>query len=101
VLRVSSELLPQIANNMLGDDDLRPDYQQRDALGELANVICGNLLPQLGGPSAAFLLDAPQVSLSEPPVAEQPAARACIALEDGCAELLLFLQGVPPGCAAS
>jgi Chemotaxis phosphatase CheX len=96
VLRVSGNLLPTIAGNMFGDDEIHPEYHQRDALGELANVICGNLLPSLGGASAVFLLDAPQVSLLELESGDEPLARACIALEEGHAELLLFLKGTVP-----
>jgi CheY-specific phosphatase CheX len=96
VLRVSGDLLGTIAGNMFGDDEVHPEYHQRDALGELANVICGNLLPAIGGASAVFTLDAPQVSLLELPTAEVPLAQTCIALEEGHAELLLYLTGALP-----
>ena len=96
VLRISGNLLVTIADNMFGDDELHPEYHQRDALGELANVICGNVLPSIGGANAVFVLDAPQVSLLELPTADVPLARTCIALEEGHAELLLFLKGALP-----
>jgi CheY-specific phosphatase CheX len=49
-------LLDEITRNMLGlDDDSRISQSQReDALKETANVICGNLLPKLGGKDAVF-----------------------------------------------
>jgi CheY-specific phosphatase CheX len=95
VLRVSGNLLPTIAGNMFGDDEIHPEYHQRDALGELANVICGNLLPSIGGASAVFLLDAPQVSLFEVPNADAPTAEARIALEQGAADVVLFVGSAP------
>src|SRR5437667_7078274 len=42
-------VLKQLACNMLGEEEPPTDADQRDALGELVNVICGNLLPQIGG----------------------------------------------------
>jgi len=59
VVRASSSILPEVANNMLGEDDQRPVALQRDALGEIANVICGHVLPMIGGSDAVFHLAAP------------------------------------------
>lgn len=70
-----ARLLPVLAVNVLGEDDAPDDETQRDALGELANIICGNVLPALnpegkyslgpptvGGPSAAVDADAVRVA---------------------------------------
>ena len=54
VLGLSSRLLPELAANMLGEDAPLPVEQQRDALRELANVICGAFLPALASASASF-----------------------------------------------
>src|SRR5262245_19442049 len=61
VLRVSGGVLPTLAATMLGQDEPPAAALQRDALGEVANVICGALLPTLGGPSAVFALARPTV----------------------------------------
>ena len=50
-LSLSRPVLAELAGNMLGADDasaLSAD-EQHDALRELVNVICGNLLPLIGG----------------------------------------------------
>ena len=58
VVSVSEAVLPDVIGNMLGDENLS-DEVLRDGLGELANVICGNVLPEIAGTDAVFALDAP------------------------------------------
>jgi len=60
-LSLSQPVLAELAVNMLGADDasaLSAD-EQHDALRELINVICGNLLPLIGGGSAEFNIETP------------------------------------------
>lgn len=59
-VHVSEALLPVIAENMLGAFEPPSIGQQRDALGELANVLTGNLLPRLKGVEAIFHLRPPR-----------------------------------------
>ena len=93
VLRASSEILPDIAANMLGADGEYPLAVQRDALGELANVICGNLLPMIGGAEAVFVLSAPHEYLTGgEPQRCTPVSRACIGIDNGRAVAQLFLS---------
>ena len=66
VLEVSSNLLPGLAASMLGVDAVASDDEQRDALGELANVICGNLMPTVAGARAVISLEAPRVVQAGP-----------------------------------
>jgi CheY-specific phosphatase CheX len=92
VVRMCGGVLPMLASNMLGDADGSPTMQ-RDALGEVANVVCGNLLPIIGGPSDVYVLDAaqPTVVLERSSVA--PVASVQLGLEDsGRADLFLFLD---------
>jgi len=93
VLRASSEILPCITENMLGADGAYPLTVQRDALGELANVICGNLLPMIGGAEAVFVLSAPHeyVTGGEPQRCT-PVSRACIGIDTGRAVAQLLLS---------
>ncbi|MCE5327668.1 MAG: chemotaxis protein CheX [Planctomycetaceae bacterium] len=53
----------QLAANMLGleSDAVPTEQQEQDALKELVNVICGNLLPVLAGPTPVFHIDAPRL----------------------------------------
>lgn len=63
-----ARLLPVLAVNVLGEDDAPDDATQRDALGELANIICGNVLPALN-PDGKYSLGPPAVGGSSAAVA--------------------------------
>ena len=93
VLRVTSALLPLVAANMLGVEDAGHAALQRDALGEVANVLCGNLLPALAGRQAVFHLAAPAWPAVSVPArdGDHPVARVRLGLEHGCAEVALFV----------
>lgn len=96
VVRASSVVLPALAANMLGADQSRHLPLQRDALGEIANVICGNVLPLIAGSDVIFNLAAPLVHEGGTlPSREhdEPAARVEIGVEDGRVETLLYLFG--------
>jgi chemotaxis protein CheY-P-specific phosphatase CheC len=90
MVKICGGLLPTIAANMLGEEDAPSEDQQHDALGEIVNVICGNMLPGIAGKSEIFRVSAPQVaeSTDSPPVAEVQ-----VGLGQGRAELLLFISG--------
>jgi len=93
-LRASSTLLPAIAANMLGEDQAQFVPLQRDALGEMANVVCGNLLPLVAGAEAVFRLDAPQWASETQAVArdgDAPVASVTFGVEDGRVAAALFL----------
>jgi chemotaxis protein CheX len=92
------DVLPELAANMLGEAAHPPVEVQRDALGELVNVICGNFLPLITNPREVFRLSLPCLA----GVLEVcgncdyvPAGKVSIGLEGGRADVLLFLQGVP------
>lgn len=55
-----ARLMPMLAQNVLGDDEAPGEETQRDALGELANIICGNVLPSLH-PEGRYSLGPPAV----------------------------------------
>lgn len=63
LLVVSSSVLPELAANMLGleDGEVVLEDQQKDALKEVVNVICGNLLPHIGGVDAVFDIQPPAI----------------------------------------
>jgi chemotaxis protein CheY-P-specific phosphatase CheC len=101
-LAMSANMLPAMASNMLGLDDgdgsPTPD-QQRDALKELANVVCGNLLPAMAGTEAMFKIEAPQIveaKAIEGTDQARPVARTRLTLDEGRAELALFIRGEMP-----
>jgi CheY-specific phosphatase CheX len=67
-----ARLLPVLATNVLGDEETPGEEMQRDALGELANIICGNVLPALD-PDGKYSLGAPDVSAAPARVASDAA----------------------------
>ena len=91
VLTVDQAMLPTLAANMLGVDEPPPPADQRDAWGELTNVLCRNLLPAIAGAEHVFLLDAPA------PGDERgtPAAAVTVALDLGTAKAALYCDGLP------
>jgi CheY-specific phosphatase CheX len=94
-VRVAQDLLPVIAANMLGLDE-SDAAEQFDALGEIANVICGNVLPALHDDSAVFDIAAPETGTGkehDPSRGEQPVASVRLALDYGPATTLLFVDG--------
>ncbi len=104
VVRTFDGVLPVLAANLLGEDNAPAPELQRDALGEVANVICGNLLPALGGRDALFRLEAPRAGAprgaAPVPAAPEPDAGVALDLECGRAQVLLFLADPAHGGAA-
>ena len=95
ILRVSSVILPDLTANMLGSQVASDTSLQRDALGELANVICGNLLPQVAGSGTVFMLSAPHWQAENEGISDAHGtvrARATLGVDNGkaIAELMLF-----------
>lgn len=96
------ETLPQLAANMLGLPEGSPGAspdQQQDALMELANVICGNLLTEIWGSEAACTLSPPRLLGQDQCVGadcDHPsAATAQLHLCEGRIELALFVDEAP------
>ncbi|GIX47035.1 MAG: hypothetical protein KatS3mg131_1246 [Candidatus Tectimicrobiota bacterium] len=82
VVQLEQALLEVLAANMLGDEAPPSAAQQEDALKEIANVICGNVLPRLAGAEQVFRLQAPR--------------RVSVALPGaGVAEVVLWIEGWP------
>lgn len=93
-ISVAGGLLPVLAANMLGQNDVPTDREQLDALGEVANVICGNVLPKLAGSVEVFHIDAPRVTPGQGALDFEgagPTATTSLPLSDGKAELKLFI----------
>lgn len=89
----SSALADELAANMLGAPAPIAGDLTRDALGEIANVVCGNLVPSLGRADDVFHLGPPTVQSVPHPGVEWPGAavRVTIGAGDGRAELALHL----------
>lgn len=94
-MAVSEDVLPELAANMLGVEEETSREEQQDALKELINVVCGNLLPELAGRKKLFNVNAPQILSPEQSAAladDAPAAAAKLSLEEGQCDLMLYLD---------
>lgn len=98
VVKIGIDLMPVLAANMLGQEEPPSLSQQRDAQGELANVICGNLLPMIAGSQAVFHIQAPQFFEGRDPDfagGGTAMAEVQIGLDNGRADVLLYVAGQP------
>jgi len=62
-LMIAYDILDELTENMLGIDkseELSLE-QKHDALKESINIVCGNLLPFIGGKKALFSIDSPVI----------------------------------------
>ncbi len=92
LIKVSSSLLLSIAENMLGEE-APTKKQQLDALGEIANIICGNILPSIYGSKEVFKVASPKIEKTGPQAdKEEPAAEVSIILDSGRVELALYVN---------
>lgn len=91
-VRACEGLLPVLATNMLGAEP-RNQTLQLDALGEIANMICGQIFPSID-PQQAFEQLPPQIRLyadvCESSIAH-PAAGVQLGIEGSRADVLLYL----------
>jgi CheY-specific phosphatase CheX len=98
-LRIGRDICPELAGNMLGvePEETTPD-QRDDAVRELVNVICGNLLPAIAGKRAVFNVDSPALLSAPAPPARFDAvlAEARLSLEEGDCDLRLLIRGTLP-----
>jgi hypothetical protein len=99
VIGVSDGVLAAVTGNMLGADAATDPAVQRDALGEVANVVTGNVLPMVAGADAVFRLDAPADAGPAPFTPRAGEARRAIVhlrMDEGDAVVALF---APPEAA--
>ena len=100
-LSLSRSVLAELAGNMLGVDDgsALPADEQHDALRELINVICGNLLPMIGGGTAEFNIQTPFIPAAGASAVGEfgpVAAVSNLSVESGICLVALQLDGPVP-----
>lgn len=97
-LSLSASVLAELAANMLGADEgltLTVD-EQRDALKELVNVVCGNLLPAIAGHAQEFSIGTPYPANADRHGWEALVAASHLVLENGICRLRMRVDGPLP-----
>jgi hypothetical protein len=99
-LSLSAPVLVELAANMLGADEgkVLPVDEQRDALKELANVVCGNLLPVIAGRAKEFTIHTPY--LADVRRREDFLAVSHLVLDKGICRVRMRVDGALPEDAA-
>lgn len=91
VVNAYGNVMGPLASNMLGIEEAAAG-QQQDALGEIANVICGNVLPEIAGSTAVFDIDSPCFSAQTDRLeGEESAAQVSVSFEQGRVDVSLFI----------
>jgi chemotaxis protein CheY-P-specific phosphatase CheC len=94
VLKMSPVVVLELTANMLGiDEDTVTAEQQSDAMKETINVICGNLLPAIGGKQTIFHIHIPEIVGNEKNAEEKAEAVAKFSVDDERCEFYLFVDG--------
>ncbi len=102
VMTVQGETLLELTENMLGmgDEEEIAEEQQHDALKETINVVCGNLLPAIGGKENVFKIQAPEIitgaGASGHGSEAEPVSMARLDIDDSLCDLRLFVDGEIP-----
>ena len=89
ILKVSQDIIATLTKNMIGEKEVTGE-QQRDAMGEIANVICGNFLPEVFGRVQVFEISAPVVKQTANNQISAPAIH--LAVESGRIDIILCLD---------
>ena len=98
VIETRGGLYRSIAVNMLSNEDPTGE-QKMDALGEIANIICGNVIPALGGSSHRYKIEAPRsIPLTEVQsnLLGEPLVWVVFNLNQGRADLKFYVDGYYP-----
>jgi hypothetical protein len=92
LIQMRGGLLQEIATNMLGDD--AGDAARRDALGEVANILCGHIVPVIWGVEAVFSLRRPEFpeDLGASLASRTAFARGSVAFDSGVCDVTLFVD---------
>ena len=100
IVSVAPEMLSQLTANMLGDEAQSNELMERDSLGEIANVICGNGLPAIYGFDPVFHLEAPAMLDDVPALINSDKykieAEVRISFDSGNAALVLLIDNHSP-----
>ena len=92
-LTLPPALMAAVTVSMLGDEGPHAPDTQEQAVCELANITCGNLLPLIAGEQAIFNLGSPTFVSTPRPLDDADASTA-IRLDDGLIEARVKMYGI-------
>ncbi|MBI4649920.1 chemotaxis protein CheX [Candidatus Desantisbacteria bacterium] len=86
--------LSTLAANMLGEEINSSEDQKIDALGEIVNLICGNLLPEIADTKEIFYIDPPKKIINNEDIADSKKiiAEMDIGFENGFVKTKLYVE---------
>ncbi len=92
-LRVSAGVVPAITENMLGAEGAVDEQMQHDALGEIGNVCCGNIVSAMTNGVGVFHLHPPRLMDAKQCAAAADPNEDCvdIGVDEGRVQVRLFL----------
>lgn len=91
---VTGGLAGVVAANMLGLDEEPAAEDRADVVGEIANVICGHVLPAMSGDDVEFDITSPVVASASGPSVETGATHHVLYFDEGRADLYLTIAKV-------
>ncbi|MGW8257957.1 MAG: chemotaxis protein CheX [Thermoguttaceae bacterium] len=96
-ISVSRSMLPVLAENIMGIEGsgATTGEEQEDALKEMLNVICGNLLPLIAPPKEVFHIHQPRFLATNEPLPahdDDTNAKVQLRLDNGLVELSLRIR---------
>ena len=101
IMSVSEKILPEIAANMLGVEENETGIEEQyDAIKELINVICGNLLPEIAGKKTIFKVGTPKIISDGDKAKEElkkiPFGQIKLAFDGGWCGITMYVRGEIP-----
>lgn len=96
IIETRGGLFSAIATNMLSNE-IPNEQQKKDALGEIANIICGNVVPSLGRKSGAgYKIESPKFldkdELLKDEEKTKPLAEIVFNFKEGRADIKIFVD---------
>lgn len=96
IIETRGGLFSAIACNILSIKD-PSEQQKKDALGEIGNIICGNVVPSLGRGKLEYKIESPRFLSKEDLLEEQnqgtPVAEIILNFNQGRADIKFFVDG--------
>jgi CheY-specific phosphatase CheX len=95
IIETYGNLLSVMAANILGNEPVS-SRQKNDALGEIANIICGNVVPYLGSRQHGCKIESPRALKKEDLTKEErgnPLASVSLNFQNGRTEIKFFVDG--------